>query len=138
MEEGWVDKTCRVCKKDTSGGPRQKDKFGRYAHVACLEKSKSSNFFSRLFSWCKVSHFYLSTYSSFPFSIYIVTVCFHTYIMHWEQRRLEETNDVQIHRIELLFLNDLCLFFYAYLRNFSLVLEIKRECCVINYMVSLT
>ncbi|KAM0950539.1 putative GATA-type transcription activator [Dioscorea sansibarensis] len=50
VEEGWVDKTCRVCKKDTSGEPRQKDKFGRYAHVACLEKSKSSNFFSRLFS----------------------------------------------------------------------------------------
>ncbi|XP_074568210.1 uncharacterized protein LOC141824771 [Curcuma longa] len=51
VEEGWVDKTCKVCKKDTRGEPRQVDKLGRYVHVACLqEKSKSSNFFSRLFS----------------------------------------------------------------------------------------
>ncbi|KAJ0975506.1 hypothetical protein J5N97_017471 [Dioscorea zingiberensis] len=50
VEEGWVDKTCKVCKKDTRGEPRQKDNFGRYVHVACLEKSKSSNFFSRIFS----------------------------------------------------------------------------------------
>ncbi|KAK4363559.1 hypothetical protein RND71_018800 [Anisodus tanguticus] len=50
VEEGWVDKTCKVCKKDTRGEARQVDKFGRYAHVACLEKSKSGNFFTNLFS----------------------------------------------------------------------------------------
>lgn len=50
VEEGWVDKTCKVCKKDTRGEPRQVDKFGRYAHVECLEKSKSGNFLTRLFS----------------------------------------------------------------------------------------
>ncbi|XP_024026036.1 uncharacterized protein LOC112092934 [Morus notabilis] len=50
VEEGWVDKTCKVCKKDTRGEARQVDKFGRYVHVACLEKSKSGNFFTRLFS----------------------------------------------------------------------------------------
>ncbi|KAL2339468.1 hypothetical protein Fmac_007408 [Flemingia macrophylla] len=50
VEEGWVDKTCKVCKKDTKGEARQVDKFGRYVHVACLEKSKSGNFFTRLFS----------------------------------------------------------------------------------------
>ncbi|EPS65965.1 hypothetical protein M569_08817, partial [Genlisea aurea] len=38
VEEGWVDKTCRVCNKDTNGEARQKDKLGRYVHVACLEK----------------------------------------------------------------------------------------------------
>ncbi|CAJ1974556.1 unnamed protein product [Sphenostylis stenocarpa] len=50
VEEGWVDKTCKVCKKDTRGEERQVDNFGRYAHVACLEKSKAGNFFTRLFS----------------------------------------------------------------------------------------
>ncbi|KAJ4720211.1 Potassium transporter [Melia azedarach] len=50
VEEGWVDKTCKVCKKDTGGEPRQVDKFGSYVHVACLEKSNSGNFFTRLFS----------------------------------------------------------------------------------------
>ncbi|KAJ6804912.1 uncharacterized protein M6B38_364835 [Iris pallida] len=50
VEEGWVDKTCKVCKKDTRGEPRQVDNLGRYAHVACLEKSKSTNFFSKFFS----------------------------------------------------------------------------------------
>ncbi|XP_059666825.1 uncharacterized protein LOC132312465 [Cornus florida] len=50
VEEGWVDKTCKVCKKDTKGEARQVDKFGRYVHVECLEKSKSGNFFTRLFS----------------------------------------------------------------------------------------
>ncbi|PON86558.1 GATA-type transcription activator [Trema orientale] len=50
VEEGWVDKTCKVCKKDTRGEARQVDKFGRYVHVACLEKSKEGNFFTRLFS----------------------------------------------------------------------------------------
>ncbi|XP_076946100.1 uncharacterized protein LOC143617419 [Bidens hawaiensis] len=50
VEEGWVDKTCKVCKKDTRGEPRQVDKAGRYVHVACLEKAKSGNFFTRLFS----------------------------------------------------------------------------------------
>ncbi|KAL4574972.1 hypothetical protein LXL04_021812 [Taraxacum kok-saghyz] len=50
VEEGWVDKTCKVCKKDTRNDPRQKDKLGRYVHVACLEKSKSGKFFTRLFS----------------------------------------------------------------------------------------
>ncbi|GMY08374.1 potassium transporter [Fagus crenata] len=50
VEEGWVDKTCKVCKKDTKGEPRQVDKFGRYVHVECLERSKSGNFFTRLFS----------------------------------------------------------------------------------------
>ncbi|XP_021738383.1 uncharacterized protein LOC110704874 [Chenopodium quinoa] len=50
VEEGWVDKTCKVCKKDTAGEERQKDKFGRYAHVACLEKKNSGNFFTNLFS----------------------------------------------------------------------------------------
>ncbi|XP_020203096.1 uncharacterized protein LOC109788712 [Cajanus cajan] len=50
VEEGWVDKTCKVCKKDTKGEARQVDKFGRYVHVACLERSKSGNFFTRLFS----------------------------------------------------------------------------------------
>lgn len=50
VEEGWVDKTCKVCKKDTRGEARQVDKFGRYVHVACLEKANSGNFFTRLFS----------------------------------------------------------------------------------------
>ncbi|KAJ4751049.1 Potassium transporter [Rhynchospora pubera] len=50
VEEGWVDKTCKVCKKDTRNEPRQVDNLGRYVHVACLEKSKSTNFFSKLFA----------------------------------------------------------------------------------------
>ncbi|XP_022857743.1 uncharacterized protein LOC111378743 [Olea europaea var. sylvestris] len=51
VEEGWVDKTCKICKKDTRGEARQVDKLGRYVHVACLEKkSNSGNFFTRLFS----------------------------------------------------------------------------------------
>ncbi|OVA19667.1 hypothetical protein BVC80_8585g10 [Macleaya cordata] len=50
VEEGWVDKTCKVCKKDTKGEQRQVDNLGRYVHVACLEKSRSGNFFTRLFS----------------------------------------------------------------------------------------
>ncbi|XP_068644602.1 uncharacterized protein [Aristolochia californica] len=50
VEEGWVDKTCKVCRKDTRGEARQVDKLGRYVHVACLEKSKSGNFFTRLFT----------------------------------------------------------------------------------------
>ncbi|XP_061996244.1 uncharacterized protein LOC133714182 [Rosa rugosa] len=50
VEEGWVDKTCKVCKKDTGGEPRQVDKLGRYVHVACMGKQKSGNFFTRLFS----------------------------------------------------------------------------------------
>lgn len=49
VDEGWVDKTCRFCKKDTASEPRTVDKFGRYAHIDCLEKSKSGNFFTRLF-----------------------------------------------------------------------------------------
>ncbi|XP_022748339.1 uncharacterized protein LOC111297969 [Durio zibethinus] len=49
-EEGWVDKTCKVCKKDTGGEARQRDKLGRYIHVACLDKSNSGNFSTRLFS----------------------------------------------------------------------------------------
>ncbi|CAA7406215.1 unnamed protein product [Spirodela intermedia] len=52
VEEGWVDKTCKICKKDTRGEPRQVDNLGRYAHTTCLENSKSkpTNFFSKLFS----------------------------------------------------------------------------------------
>ncbi|KAL5569626.1 hypothetical protein UlMin_026201 [Ulmus minor] len=50
VEEGWVDKTCKVCKKDTKGEARQVDKLGRYVHVACLDKSNKGNFFTRLFS----------------------------------------------------------------------------------------
>ncbi|KAI3993644.1 hypothetical protein MKX01_002657 [Papaver californicum] len=50
VEEGWVDKTCKVCKKDTKGEPRQVDSGGRYVHVACVGKSKPGNFFTRLFS----------------------------------------------------------------------------------------
>ncbi|KAI3735045.1 hypothetical protein L6452_14532 [Arctium lappa] len=50
VEEGWVDKTCKVCKKDTRGEARQVDKLGRYVHVACLDKPKSGNFFTNLFS----------------------------------------------------------------------------------------
>ncbi|KAF8716862.1 hypothetical protein HU200_025961 [Digitaria exilis] len=50
VEDGWVDKTCKVCKKDTRGEPRQVDKFGRYAHVACLENPKPANFFAKLFA----------------------------------------------------------------------------------------
>nr|GMD57681.1 GATA-type transcription activator [Ipomoea batatas] len=51
VEEGWVDKTCKICKKDTKGEARQVDKLGRYAHVACLEKKATSgNFFTKLFS----------------------------------------------------------------------------------------
>ncbi|KAG0466339.1 hypothetical protein HPP92_017919 [Vanilla planifolia] len=50
VEEGWVDKRCKICKRDTNGEPRQVDKFGRYAHLDCLESSKSSNFFSKFFS----------------------------------------------------------------------------------------
>ncbi|MCO5561930.1 hypothetical protein L7F22_015556 [Adiantum nelumboides] len=49
VDEGWVDKSCRYCKKDTASELRIVDKFGRYAHVSCLEKSKSGNFFTRLF-----------------------------------------------------------------------------------------
>ncbi|XP_078435420.1 potassium transporter [Wolffia australiana] len=52
VEEGWVDKTCKICKKDTRGEPRQVDNLGRYAHTSCIENSKSkpSNFFTKLFS----------------------------------------------------------------------------------------
>ncbi|KAJ7569527.1 hypothetical protein O6H91_01G082400 [Diphasiastrum complanatum] len=51
VEDGWVDKTCRICKRDTSNAARTVDKFGRYAHVECLEsEGKSGNFFTRLFS----------------------------------------------------------------------------------------
>uniref|UniRef100_A0A5B6ZMC3 GATA-type transcription activator N-terminal domain-containing protein n=1 Tax=Davidia involucrata TaxID=16924 RepID=A0A5B6ZMC3_DAVIN len=50
VEEGWVDKTCKVCKKDTRGEPRQVDKLGRYVHVSCSEKPNSGNFFTRLFT----------------------------------------------------------------------------------------
>ncbi|XP_010504528.1 PREDICTED: uncharacterized protein LOC104781528 [Camelina sativa] len=52
VEEGWVDKTCKICKKDTKGEARQVDKLGRYAHVSCLQNppSSSGNFFTRLFS----------------------------------------------------------------------------------------
>lgn len=49
VEEGWVDKTCKICKKDTSNEPRNVDMMGRYAHVACMEKGESGNFFTRLF-----------------------------------------------------------------------------------------
>nr|XP_043606300.1 uncharacterized protein LOC122578407 [Erigeron canadensis] len=50
VEDGWVDKTCKVCKKDTRGEPRQVDKLGRYVHIACVDKPKSGNFFTKLFS----------------------------------------------------------------------------------------
>lgn len=50
VEEGWVDKTCKICKKDTRGEPRQVDKLGRYAHVACLENPKPTNFFAKIFA----------------------------------------------------------------------------------------
>ncbi|CAN1858298.1 hypothetical protein LINPERHAP1_LOCUS42831 [Linum perenne] len=53
VEEGWVDKTCKICKKDTRGDARQVDKLGRYVHVACLESNGGNgggNFFTRLFS----------------------------------------------------------------------------------------
>lgn len=49
MDEGWVDKTCKYCKKDTKGSPRQVDAGGRYAHVACAENAPKGNFFSKLF-----------------------------------------------------------------------------------------
>lgn len=50
VDEGWVDETCRFCKKETTSEPRTIDKFGRYAHIACLEKTNSGNFFTRLFN----------------------------------------------------------------------------------------
>ncbi|BBN11722.1 hypothetical protein MPTK1_5g14220 [Marchantia polymorpha subsp. ruderalis] len=49
VDDGWVDKKCRYCKKDTSNDARTVDNMGRYAHVACMEKASSGNFFSRLF-----------------------------------------------------------------------------------------
>jgi len=49
VDEGWVDKTCRYCKKDTKGSARTKDASGRYAHVECAENAPKGNFFSRLF-----------------------------------------------------------------------------------------
>ncbi|XP_051138220.1 uncharacterized protein LOC127256309 [Andrographis paniculata] len=51
VEEGWVDKTCKICKKDTRGEARQVDKLGRYAHVACLQSNNnaSPNFFTKFF-----------------------------------------------------------------------------------------
>jgi hypothetical protein len=49
VEDGWVDKTCYICKKDTSGEPRQKDSWGRYAHVECAANKKQGGFFSKLF-----------------------------------------------------------------------------------------
>jgi len=57
VEEGWVDKTCKICKKDTKGEARQVDKLGRYAHVSCLQNPPSGNFFTRLFSrwWWSIS-----------------------------------------------------------------------------------
>lgn len=46
-----MDKTCKICKKDTKGEARQVDKLGRYVHVSCLQNpSTSGNFFTRLFS----------------------------------------------------------------------------------------
>ncbi|CAH9075426.1 unnamed protein product [Cuscuta epithymum] len=51
VEEGWIDKTCKICKKDTEGEARQVDKLGRYAHVSCVQnKANSGNFFTKLFS----------------------------------------------------------------------------------------
>ncbi|CAN0919885.1 hypothetical protein LINGRAHAP2_LOCUS31715 [Linum grandiflorum] len=52
VEEGWVDKTCKICNKDTRGDERQVDKLGRYVHVACLDNGGRApgNFFTRLFS----------------------------------------------------------------------------------------
>eukprot|EP00899_Mesostigma_viride_P000837 jgi/Mesvir1/10754/Mv13823-RA.1 len=52
VEEGWVDKTCKICGQDCSQEAR-KIVGGRYAHVACLEQSKADkaakpNLFSRL------------------------------------------------------------------------------------------
>lgn len=49
VDEGWVDKTCRYCKKDTKGSARMKDASGRYAHVECAENAPKGNFFTRLF-----------------------------------------------------------------------------------------
>eukprot|EP00249_Psilotum_nudum_P009617 c22045_g1_i1 orf=50-598(+) len=49
VEDGWVDKTCRFCKKDTSNEPNNVDRLGRYAHTACLEKANRGNIFTRLF-----------------------------------------------------------------------------------------
>ena len=48
MDEGWVDKTCMYCKKNTEGAPRQVDSGGRFAHVACAENAPKG-FFSKLF-----------------------------------------------------------------------------------------
>lgn len=56
VEEGWVDKTCKICKKDTRGEARQVDNLGRYVHVACLDSKKNNSpnplnsFFSKFFS----------------------------------------------------------------------------------------
>ncbi|GAQ78001.1 hypothetical protein KFL_000060670 [Klebsormidium nitens] len=49
VEDGWVDKTCYICKKDTSSSPRQKDSWGRYAHVECAANKKQGGFLSKLF-----------------------------------------------------------------------------------------
>ncbi|XP_006843715.2 uncharacterized protein LOC18433568 isoform X2 [Amborella trichopoda] len=35
VEDGWVDKTCKVCKKDTRGEPRQIDNLGRLGGNFC-------------------------------------------------------------------------------------------------------
>ena len=51
VDSGWVDKTCKFCKKDTSKDPRQKDGGGRYAHISCAEEAKSKgNIFTRFFN----------------------------------------------------------------------------------------
>eukprot|EP00897_Mesotaenium_endlicherianum_P001006 jgi/Mesen1/10906/ME000095S10244 len=50
-DEGWVDKKCKYCGKDTSRDPRQKDASGRYAHVECATNAKAKgNFFTNLFN----------------------------------------------------------------------------------------
>uniref|UniRef100_J3L5C5 GATA-type transcription activator N-terminal domain-containing protein n=1 Tax=Oryza brachyantha TaxID=4533 RepID=J3L5C5_ORYBR len=58
VEEGWVDKTCKVCKKDTRGEPRQVDKLGslknlnniilscvQFFHIKWYEGRRSTFFF---------------------------------------------------------------------------------------------
>ncbi|KAJ4978451.1 hypothetical protein NE237_009231 [Protea cynaroides] len=60
VEEGWVDKTCKVCKKDTKGEPRQVDKLENqdivsyYGTATLCSSSKSGLFFRHLWSWPKL------------------------------------------------------------------------------------
>lgn len=49
VDEGWVDKICKYCKKDMKGVFWIKDLSGCYVYVVCVENVFKGNFFLRFF-----------------------------------------------------------------------------------------